>query len=148
MNSQLLWAGIHDKKTFDSKALRGNGWTVLLGKIQAEQSGAKVRRARRKTMKGIEHALMSRFENHKLEKWPEKKTNSQTGVVRRKQIECYQCRSVGHKRQDTIWYCKLCTDSIGLPVGFCNNKRRKCFPSFKFHKREQSESESDEDIDL
>ena len=127
VNSQLLWADIHDKKTFDSKALRGEWIDSVIRKIQAERSGEKVRKARRKTVKGIEHGLMGRFGMHKLEKWPEKRINSKTGAVRRKQIECYQCRNVHHRRHDTIWYCKLCTDGIGLPDGFCINKRRRCY---------------------
>ena len=72
------------------------------------------------------------------------------GVEREKtrQIECYYRRTVRKKRQDTVWHCKLCTNSIGLPVGFCNNSKRKCYLLFKYHKAAEDGSDCDEDIDL
>ena len=148
VNSQLLWADLQEKKIFDSKALRTEWTDSVYRKLNAEEAGAKVRKSRRKTMKAIGHSLMGRFGHHSLEKWPQKKINPRTGRERTKQIECYYCRQARKVRKDTSWYCKLCTESIGLPVGFCNNKHRKCYPLFKFHKIEEEDGDSDDDIDL
>ena len=93
-------------------------------------------------MIGIEHGLFGRPGKHELKKYPEKR-RTRSGKVITKQIECFHCRSAHKRRQDTTWYCPLCTAATGQPVGFCNNRKRQCFPLFALH-----EEGLDEDCDV
>ena len=89
----------------------------------------------------IEHGLFGRPGKHELKKYPEKR-RTRSGKLITKQIECFHCRSAHKRRQDTTWYCPLCTAATGQPVGFCNNRKRQCFPLFALQ-----EEGLDEDCD-
>ena len=68
VNSQLLWADIHKKKTFDAKTLRDQWIDSVVTRLERDRASRTVRKSRRKTMTAIKHALMGRFGLHKLEK--------------------------------------------------------------------------------